>query len=64
MTFLAGASVLWNAEACTVDRVQGAVVVLRRDRDSFAIITSVDVLAGHQAVDEQLQRLSLLGGAP
>lgn len=61
MTFLPAQSVLWNGEACTVDRVQGAVVVLHRERDGFAVITSADVLAGHQAVAEQLARLSLLG---
>lgn len=61
MTFLTGACVLWNAEACTVTEVRGDMVVLRRDHDEFTIITNAETLAGHQVVAEQLQRLSLLG---
>lgn len=63
MTFAPADPVLWNGEACTVVAVRGDGIALRRDRDGFTIITTADLLAGHQFAPKapRLPRASLLG---
>jgi hypothetical protein len=57
--------VLWNGDACTVTVVRGDSVALNRDSDGFTVITTAEILAGHQYSPKppRMPRASLLGDA-
>jgi hypothetical protein len=68
LTFIRDQLVLWNGAECRVTLMRDAGgIALERLSDGWSIITTADILAGHQpqppAPSRKMPRASLLGDA-